>query len=235
MVLAALRPLSVLAVGDAEFQKKAIGKMQDISKSEGRTVLFVSHNMAAVKSLCTRGIVLENGKVTFEGPAEKCIDYYSTNQDVNLGFKPVKEILTEENIKITDLKILNKELNPIETVLSGEKINIVLKVNKGLANNVLHFGVGFYDREDTPQFHCSTEALQKPIYNSDGDYEVVLTIPKWPLIEGNYYINVYIKDGKKLLYHAIESYWMYCEKGDFYNTGVLPSWNRGFYCDYDWK
>ncbi|WP_370003622.1 ABC transporter ATP-binding protein, partial [Winogradskyella sp.] len=57
----------VLAVGDAEFQKKAIGKMQDISNSDGRTVLFVSHNMAAVKNLCTKGIVLENGKSIFEG------------------------------------------------------------------------------------------------------------------------------------------------------------------------
>ncbi|HQK40232.1 MAG TPA: ABC transporter ATP-binding protein, partial [Flavobacterium alvei] len=52
----------VLAVGDAEFQKKAIGKMQDISRSGGRTVLFVSHNMAAVKQLCTRGVLMENGK-----------------------------------------------------------------------------------------------------------------------------------------------------------------------------
>ena len=51
----------VLAVGDAEFQKKAIGKMQDLSTGEGRTVLFVSHNMASVKTLCDRGIVLENG------------------------------------------------------------------------------------------------------------------------------------------------------------------------------
>ena len=57
----------VLAVGDAEFQKKAIGKMQDISNSDGRTVLFVSHNMAAVKSLCTRCVVLEHGKGVFEG------------------------------------------------------------------------------------------------------------------------------------------------------------------------
>ena len=57
----------VLAVGDAEFQKKAIGKMQDISNSEGRTVLFVSHNMAAVKNLCTRAIVLQHGTKVFEG------------------------------------------------------------------------------------------------------------------------------------------------------------------------
>ncbi|MGB5418031.1 ABC transporter ATP-binding protein, partial [Algibacter sp.] len=66
----------VLAVGDAEFQKKAIGKMQDISNSEGRTVLFVSHNMGSVQSLCTRGILLENGRVTFSGKIEDTISKY---------------------------------------------------------------------------------------------------------------------------------------------------------------
>ena len=66
----------VLAVGDAEFQKKAIGKMQDISRGQGRTVLFVSHNMAAVKSLCTRAIVLEHGKVVFEGETNDAISHY---------------------------------------------------------------------------------------------------------------------------------------------------------------
>lgn len=66
----------VLAVGDAEFQKKAIGKMQDVSKGEGRTVLFVSHNMAAVKSLCQKGIVLENGQLAFQGSIEDSLDYY---------------------------------------------------------------------------------------------------------------------------------------------------------------
>lgn len=66
----------VLAVGDAEFQKKAIGKMQDISKGDGRTVIFVSHNMAAVKKLCTRCIVLENGISVFEDDADVCVDFY---------------------------------------------------------------------------------------------------------------------------------------------------------------
>ncbi len=66
----------VLAVGDAEFQKKAIGKMQDISRSGGRTVLFVSHNMAAIKQLCTKAIVLENGLVVFEGNTNDGIEYY---------------------------------------------------------------------------------------------------------------------------------------------------------------
>lgn len=66
----------VLAVGDAEFQKKAIGKMQDVSRGEGRTVLFVSHNMAAVRSLCQRGIVLDNGGMVFDGTAEEAVNFY---------------------------------------------------------------------------------------------------------------------------------------------------------------
>src|SRR5574344_1105374 len=66
----------VLAVGDAEFQRKAIGKMQDVSKGEGRTVIFVSHNMAAVKSLCSKGIVLENGMIVDTGDIESVVSNY---------------------------------------------------------------------------------------------------------------------------------------------------------------
>ena len=74
----------VLAVGDAEFQKKAIGKMQDLSTGEGRTVLFVSHNMASVKSLCDRGIVLENGSSVYEGNVEKAINFYLSKDQKNI-------------------------------------------------------------------------------------------------------------------------------------------------------
>lgn len=69
----------VLAVGDAEFQKKAIGKMQDVSKNDGRTVLFVSHNMAAVQSLCSCGILMQNGIITFKGDSESTINQYLTS------------------------------------------------------------------------------------------------------------------------------------------------------------
>jgi lipopolysaccharide transport system ATP-binding protein len=72
----------VLAVGDAEFQKKAIGKMQDVSKGEGRTVLFVSHNMASLKALCRRGILLENGSVRYDGSMPEAISLYLRDNDV---------------------------------------------------------------------------------------------------------------------------------------------------------
>ncbi len=73
----------VLAVGDAEFQKKAIGKMQDISKGQGRTVLFVSHNMASVQQLCTKGIVLVNGVIAFSGKIDDCVDFYLNDTAVH--------------------------------------------------------------------------------------------------------------------------------------------------------
>lgn len=66
----------VLAVGDAEFQKKAIGKMQDVSKGDGRTVLFVSHNMESIQNLCTNGILLRNGSIVKSGRIEEVVDYY---------------------------------------------------------------------------------------------------------------------------------------------------------------
>ncbi|MDR2475670.1 MAG: ATP-binding cassette domain-containing protein, partial [Bacteroidales bacterium] len=70
----------VLAVGDAEFQKKAIGKMQDVSRNEGRTVLFVSHNMTAVKNLCKTGIMLRNGMLSYSGTINDVVNYYLSDQ-----------------------------------------------------------------------------------------------------------------------------------------------------------
>ena len=75
----------VLAVGDAEFQKKAIGKMQDVSRNEGRTVLFVSHNMGAMKALCHRGIAINKGEITFIGNINDGIHHYLESQERNRG------------------------------------------------------------------------------------------------------------------------------------------------------
>jgi lipopolysaccharide transport system ATP-binding protein len=72
----------VLAVGDAEFQKKAIGKMQNVSKSDGRTVLFVSHNMSAIQSLCNQCFLLDNGQITDQGQSEEVINRYLMNKTI---------------------------------------------------------------------------------------------------------------------------------------------------------
>ena len=225
----------VLAVGDAEFQKKAIGKMQDISKGDGRTVVFVSHNMAAVRNLCTRGIVLEHGVSVFEGDADACVDYYTLSRDERYGFSPKKQLATNDSIRIENIELFNHSFDKIDRVLSGETIHIVMDILNAHEKNQLDFGIGFYDKEDVPQFHCSTEAAGRQIEINDGIANVTLTIPKWPLIQGSFYLNAYIRDGSKTLDHVIEAVWINCEKGDFYNTGILPSWDKGFYCDYEWQ
>lgn len=100
----------VLAVGDAEFQKKAIGKMQDVSKGEGRTVLFVSHNMAAVRSLCTRGVMLKNGTIDYIGSIPNTLDHYLKDDDgiqeelIINNIKWKKECLTINLIEINGTK-----------------------------------------------------------------------------------------------------------------------------------
>lgn len=110
----------VLAVGDAEFQRKAIGKIQDVSRGEGRTVLFVSHNMAAVKSLCERGIVLDNGRIDFIGTAPEAIAHYLQTPQTD-GSKRIIDCVKYQ--KYT-LEVSHIELNGSENcgsvILSGQ-------------------------------------------------------------------------------------------------------------------
>ncbi len=91
----------VLAVGDAEFQKKAIGKMQDVSKGEGRTVLFVSHNMASIKALCNKGILLENGMLKYQGDVFKTVDKYLSNHLQVNEEKPISTLFKINNRDLT--------------------------------------------------------------------------------------------------------------------------------------
>ena len=111
----------VLAVGDAEFQKKAIGKMQDVSKGEGRTVLFVSHNMAAVRNLCHTGIILQNGSVVFSGTADMAIENYlksdNLKETITDNIKQTHPRLNIKNIKINGTSSSISTLNPTQGYL----------------------------------------------------------------------------------------------------------------------
>ncbi len=118
----------VLAVGDAEFQKKAIGKMKDVSKGEGRTVLFVSHNMAAVRSLCTRGIMLKNGLVDYVGNIPDTLDHYLKIDKSNQKEKIITNVkFTKSTLKITNIEINNTDLSE-STILSNQReLNIKIE------------------------------------------------------------------------------------------------------------
>ena len=123
----------VLAVGDAEFQKKAIGKMQDVSRGDGRTVLFVSHNLGAIKNLCERGVVLNNGELVFDGNVDEAVDFYL--QDAGNGEEGrIVDAITyrKDYISIASIEIngsesnrqtINKRQDYLDITIKGETTN----------------------------------------------------------------------------------------------------------------
>lgn len=116
----------VLAVGDAEFQKKAIGKMQDVSKGQGRTVLFVSHNMAAVRSLCIRGIMLKNGTIDYIGSTPDTLDHYLKDGDSKKEDLIINNIKWKKNTIIINNIELNNSKESYSQIKNGQEFLDVL-------------------------------------------------------------------------------------------------------------
>lgn len=211
----------VLAVGDAEFQKKAIGKMQDISKGGGRTVLFVSHNMASVKSLCTRGIVLENGEVAFEGTAENAVaKYLSSDMGANTSLKTFDEKYDKPSFKLESLGVKNNNRDYTEPVVEDAEIEINLDIlfktediDKYNVTYHLHNELGdtmfsFYDRDFEMKMKKGNNSIQ-------------CTIPKDFLQSGNYSLSLFIVKDKRVA--------EFVEKNIFYFSVVNGSKEIGVY------
>ncbi|WP_108822514.1 ABC transporter ATP-binding protein [Dysgonomonas sp. Marseille-P4361] len=135
----------VLAVGDAEFQKKAIGKMQDVSRGEGRTVLFVSHNMGAVKELCRSGILLKNGTVDFTGKAMDVISRYLTSQENGEFEGNFNPPIDAEN-RFTFIKVYNSINIESTEVMTGESISIKIGIQNSTFEDSIGIGIYFRNR-----------------------------------------------------------------------------------------
>ncbi len=119
----------VLAVGDAEFQRKCMNKMSDVSKS-GRTILFVSHNMSAVKQLCERGIVMNQGQLVYDAPIQNAIEYYNSSDFADLsGARFKAEIKPDKKLQLTEAYLLNEKDQEADTFSIFEDFNLMLKFN----------------------------------------------------------------------------------------------------------
>lgn len=178
----------VLAVGDAEFQKKCLGKMGDISKGEGRTVLFVSHNMGAVQSLCNKGIVLENGKTSFNGTADQAIDEYLKKSNT-LAYRKwdIDHAPGNLNFKLIEVKVLNSknEVSLNHLITQNVKIEFIYQILTD--NNLFTHGFNLFNSHNihilsSHDFHSNTliEKLSKGIYKK------TITIPANFLADGSY-------------------------------------------------
>ncbi|WP_255547660.1 ABC transporter ATP-binding protein [Mucilaginibacter sp. dw_454] len=193
----------VLSVGDAEFQKKCLGKMGDVSRGEGRTVLFVSHNMATVKALCNKGIVLNNGQVVFDGGSDEAIFKYS-NSVVNAGVNPLDNInYLSDKIRITEMLFNNSTANnltlsPDNNYSFDMKLKIMHKIPVSA-----QVECRFYDDYNNPlaffspgHYHSSN-----PINTGETELQYKIRFPD-NLNNISFYMSIYFTDpGKEI--HAV--------------------------------
>ena len=184
----------VLAVGDAEFQKKAIGKMQDVSRGEGRTVLFVSHNMAAVRSLCQRGIVLEKGVVVFDGEVNEAVDYYINGTQVEEGGLIVDSIQKKKDyLEISEILINGTAENRTELKNGQESLDIVIR---GETHEAMKCEVKFIIKklDGTPMAALiEGRYTGKLIDVAPGPFEIVkhIRLPKY-MADGDYVVDLHL-------------------------------------------
>lgn len=179
----------VLAVGDAEFQKKCIGRMEDISKS-GRTVLFVSHNMHSISSLTSSCIYLENGKMIKQGPTSEVINYYqSRNQNSNATYraKPNADYPT-----ITKIDVITSESGQVQ--VNGKPIQFRFEVSTPRPIKGACFSFNVVDQQTQRIVHMWTFDSEIPLCREMGSYELVCSIPKFRLYMGQYSLRAYFSE-----------------------------------------
>ncbi len=166
----------VLAVGDAEFQKKCLGKMGDISKGEGRTVLFVSHNMAAVKTLCNKGIVLQNGRKVFDGDTIDAVSYYLKGDTEVQNKKTFGKDYDKEDFTLHEISInpVGKSTDDVLDEYSEIELNTIIDIKQ--RNDVLHLTYVLNNENGEPIFTFSH--INVNIALKKGINRVKCTFPK---------------------------------------------------------
>ncbi|MDP2175478.1 MAG: ABC transporter ATP-binding protein [Bacteroidota bacterium] len=168
----------VLAVGDAEFQKKCLGKMKAVS-GEGRTVLFVSHNMGAIKALCDRGLLLENGTLTFDGNIDECVNrYLSINQSgENTGRVELpKKGFGSGEARINIVEMIDYEGQVSETVLYKEPIKVRIHIDSEISVPTASIDIKISDNNGTLLFHALNQYQNIPFSLNNGKNVVEIEI-----------------------------------------------------------
>ncbi len=216
----------VLAVGDAQFQKKCLGKMDEVSKQQGRTIIFVSHNMSAVENLCTKCYVLENNGLVLEDTPKKAIDFYLNQILPNLtNERPLADRTDRSGsqaVKFTGFFLEDSQGRRINSAQSGMDVIMVFRYHcRDTAKaKYVDFGISFSDNHNvmlSVLYSSYTGDLFK-IDKNDG--EIRFKINNLFYAAGRYRI------GARIVVHGVESDWpqdgigfIDIEGGDFYGTG----------------
>ena len=213
----------VLAVGDAEFQKKCLGRMKHVSVNDGRTVLFVSHNMAAVKQLCTKGLVLRYGSAAFQGNELEAVNYYQSSNNTSSSFEhkgSLETALGNENIKILKFEVCPLHGDSL-SISSGLEFKLTFYNNKPNINLDATFELR--NADEIPVFHHGA------IISSDSDsmqgiYTVIGLLPKNLLNAGTYQFKLIFGENQRYALFTIEDIIQFeiLNENFVNNSAVLP-------------
>ncbi len=211
----------VLAVGDAEFQKKCLGKMGDVTKGEGRTILFVSHNMDSMMKLCNTGIFMENGLINYRGDIDTCVrKYFNYNQMVN-SICYEDDIIKCNNFKLkSNNYITSKSEQNKQVFINGEDLIFELYFDLKESFKNLGFCFAIYDQYDNCVTAINTYHIND-VFKSlhKGSFKLEFSIPKYILNTGEYSINMHINDEKGNLFKILERISSFIITDDGYRRG----------------
>ncbi|HCT85809.1 MAG: ABC transporter ATP-binding protein [Candidatus Margulisiibacteriota bacterium] len=229
----------VLAVGDSQFQKKCLGKMEDVSAKEGRTVLFVSHNMVALQSLCNKGLLLLNGRVAFDGASKDAIQKYlqEFNKKSVLDLSSRCDREGNQAVKITNIKFYNDLTGDrVDVLVSGMPVLIEVEYFCQNSKKVKSFdiSISFWTQMQTFLFACRSSAVGVDFRLIEKG-KIYCKIQKWPLNAGIYKYNIYTEANGIMSDRIVDVEDLNVESGDYYQTGKLPAAHlQGVFIDHQW-
>jgi lipopolysaccharide transport system ATP-binding protein len=220
----------VLAVGDLAFQQKCLGRMGEVAGS-GRTVLFVSHNLAAATALCTTGMYLRDGQLAAQGSVQEVIDRYldDTQSNARVDIREREDREGDGRIRFTDVRAGNG------SVRTGEPCEVSLRYEGKPGPGTVRVSLAVYGALVEPIFQCLND-VSGDVFDevaTEGTY--TCTIPRLPLAPGHYTVSVFCEIDGQIADWVQHAAVLEVVEGDFFGTGRLPSQTHGrFYVDHSW-
>ncbi len=225
----------VLAVGDAEFQRKCLGKMKEVSMG-GRTVLFVSHNMAAIQNLCNTAIYLKHGQLVTQGPTAEVINTYLKDAGSASEMDLASRVDRQGNgaIRYTRFHLTDGAGGAIAAAQSGSKVvfNFDFTSNATQLRD-LEISMGIDDQYGQRITHLSNTVSGQSFANAEGKRCVRIEVPKCPLRNGNYTFTIFARVAGDTADYLLNAGSFQVESGDFFGTGRAPDEDQGtFFVDH---
>ena len=220
----------VLAVGDAQFQKKCLGKMEDVAHSSGRTILFVSHSMAAIENLCNRCVMLSKGTLVAQGETSMVLRQYAQTSQSTQPIGERNDRKGDGKVRLNSFSMRTSDGEVVSSVQSGKAIAFEFEINnagKTELNGVL-VAFGMNNLAGVRIAHFNSDLCGMPINAiPPGVSRIILSLPTIPLVAGRYTITTFVSVKGVIADWIQDAVVIDIDDGDFFGTGRTYSATEG--------